>query len=211
MLFPVLNISYLYISTFRSTRAIPKIAVFCSSWISWFPVALLRYFLNDFKMVPVASIITGITFVYVSHALCFYCKVFIFYILESSRFLSLSHFCLLKLQHLLAYMLLFYHFYYDYYYYYYCARLIGHVIANEHCTFAIVCFWFFFWVQASAIWGGECWHRRTPLSARTANLTTGVGRRVVPFCPYTTALAGGSSRFYATRQMSCVYMFNAFL
>jgi hypothetical protein len=52
---------YLYVSTFRSMCAVPNMAVFCSSLTSWFPRMLLTYFLNDFKMVPVAPIITGIT------------------------------------------------------------------------------------------------------------------------------------------------------
>jgi hypothetical protein len=40
---------------------------------------LVRYFLNDFEVVPVAPIITGVTFVfYILYALYFYCKVFIF-------------------------------------------------------------------------------------------------------------------------------------
>jgi hypothetical protein len=34
---------------------------------SWIPGTLLRYFLNDFEMVPVAPIITGITFVLIVH------------------------------------------------------------------------------------------------------------------------------------------------
>ena len=46
--------------------AVPNMAVFLSSMISCFPGLLLRYFLNDFEMVPVAPIIiviiiTGIT------------------------------------------------------------------------------------------------------------------------------------------------------
>ena len=45
--------------------AVPNMAVFCSSLISWLPGMLLTYFLNDFEMVPVARIITGITFVVV--------------------------------------------------------------------------------------------------------------------------------------------------
>jgi hypothetical protein len=54
-------------------------AVFCSSLILCFPGTLLGYFLNDFEIVPVASIITGIMFVfYIPHELYFYCKVFIF-------------------------------------------------------------------------------------------------------------------------------------
>jgi len=40
----------------------PNMAVFCTSFISRFPGMLLRYCVNDFEMVPVASVITGITF-----------------------------------------------------------------------------------------------------------------------------------------------------
>jgi hypothetical protein len=36
---------------------------------SWFPCTSLRYFLNDFEMVPVAPIITGI--------ICFYSPLII--------------------------------------------------------------------------------------------------------------------------------------
>jgi hypothetical protein len=39
-------------------------AVFCSSLTSWFPGMLLTCFLNDFEIFPVASIITGINFVF---------------------------------------------------------------------------------------------------------------------------------------------------
>jgi len=75
----VLNLLYFYISTHRNICAVPNMAVFCSSLTSRFPGMLLTYFLNDFEIVPVAPIITGITFVfYIPHALYFYCKVFIF-------------------------------------------------------------------------------------------------------------------------------------
>ena len=60
----VLNLLYFYISTFRSMCAVPNMAVFWSSLTSWFPGMLLTYFLNDFEIVPVAPIITGITFVF---------------------------------------------------------------------------------------------------------------------------------------------------
>jgi len=62
-LVPVLNLLYFYISTLRSICAVPKVAVFCSSLTLWFPGMLPTYFLNDSKIVPVAAIITGITFV----------------------------------------------------------------------------------------------------------------------------------------------------
>ena len=66
----VLNLLYFYISTFRSMCAVPNMAVFCSSLTSCFPGMLLIYFLNDFEIVPVAPIITGITFVFAFHMRC---------------------------------------------------------------------------------------------------------------------------------------------
>ena len=69
-LVPVLNLLYFYISTFRSMCAVPSVAVFCSSLTSCFPGMLLTYFLNDFEVVPVAPIITGITFGFTFHMHC---------------------------------------------------------------------------------------------------------------------------------------------
>jgi len=69
-LVPALTPLYLYVSTFRSMCAVPNMTVFCSSLTSWFPGMLLTYFLNDFEMVPVAPIITGITFVFTFHMRC---------------------------------------------------------------------------------------------------------------------------------------------
>ena len=64
----VVNLLYFYISTFRSSCALPNMAVFCSS-LTCFPGMLPTYFLNDFEIVPVAPVITGITFVfYIPHA-----------------------------------------------------------------------------------------------------------------------------------------------
>ena len=63
----VFNLLYFYISTFRSMCAVP---VFCSSLTSCFPGMLLTYFLNEFETVPVAPIITGITFVFTFHMRC---------------------------------------------------------------------------------------------------------------------------------------------
>jgi len=57
----VLNLLYFYISTFRSMCAVPNMAVFWNSLTSCFPCILLMYFLNDFEVVPVAPIMTGIT------------------------------------------------------------------------------------------------------------------------------------------------------
>jgi hypothetical protein len=69
-LVPALALLYFYVSTFRSMCAVPNMAVFCSSFISWFPRMLLMYFINDFEMVPVAPVITGITLVYAFHMRC---------------------------------------------------------------------------------------------------------------------------------------------
>jgi magnesium-transporting ATPase (P-type) len=66
----VLNLLYFYISTFRSMCAVPNMSVFCSYLTSWFPAMLLTYFLNDFEIVPVASIITGITLAFTFHMHC---------------------------------------------------------------------------------------------------------------------------------------------
>ena len=56
----VFNLLFFYISTFQSVCAVPNMAVFCSSLTSCFPGMLVTYFLNDFEIVPVAPIITGI-------------------------------------------------------------------------------------------------------------------------------------------------------
>jgi hypothetical protein len=45
-------------------------AVLCSSLMSCFGGTLLRYFLNDLQIVPVAPVITGITFVFTFHIRC---------------------------------------------------------------------------------------------------------------------------------------------
>jgi hypothetical protein len=50
--------------------AVPNMAAFCSSLTSCFLGILLTYFLNDFEIVPVAPIITDITFVFTFHMRC---------------------------------------------------------------------------------------------------------------------------------------------
>ena len=47
-LVPALAQLYFYVSTFRRMCAVPSMAVFCSSFTSWFPGMLLMHFLNDF-------------------------------------------------------------------------------------------------------------------------------------------------------------------
>ena len=50
--------------------AVPNMAVFWRSLTSCFPGMLLTYFRNDFEIVPVAPIITSITFVFTFHMRC---------------------------------------------------------------------------------------------------------------------------------------------
>jgi len=59
ILIPVLNILYSYISNFRSMCTVLNMAVSCMSLISCYPDVLLRHFLNDLQMVPVAPLISG--------------------------------------------------------------------------------------------------------------------------------------------------------
>ena len=66
-LVPALALLFFYVSTFRSMCAVPNMAVFCSSLMSWFPGMSLTYFLNDLEMVPVAPIIIGFTLVFTFH------------------------------------------------------------------------------------------------------------------------------------------------
>jgi hypothetical protein len=75
----VLNLVYFYTSTFRSMCAVPSMAVFSSSLTSWFPGMLLTYFLNGFQIVPVAPVITGITFVFTFQMRCIY---YYYYLLQ---------------------------------------------------------------------------------------------------------------------------------
>ena len=63
----VKHIPYWYITTSRSQWAVPDIAVFCSSLISYFPGLLFRYCPSDCEMFPVARIVTSVTSVLTFH------------------------------------------------------------------------------------------------------------------------------------------------
>ena len=67
MLLPMLNVLYIYISTFRSVCVVPSVAVFCRSLMSCFPGMLFRYFVNDFVMIRVRTAFTVITSVFKFH------------------------------------------------------------------------------------------------------------------------------------------------
>ena len=55
--------SYFYASTFRSTRAVPYMAVVCNSLLLYFPSMFLEYLLNICGMVLPAPVVTGIAFI----------------------------------------------------------------------------------------------------------------------------------------------------
>jgi hypothetical protein len=58
---------------------------------------LLTYFLNDFEMVPVAPIITGITFVFTFHMGCvsiYYYYYYYYSYVTSVSFCFCFHFCM---------------------------------------------------------------------------------------------------------------------
>ena len=88
-LVPALALLYFYVNTFRSMCAVPNMAVFCSSFTSWLPGMLLMYFLNDFEMVPVAPVITGITLVFTFHVPCISIVRSLYFKIFSASFLLL--------------------------------------------------------------------------------------------------------------------------
>ena len=130
-LVPDLVLLYSYVSTFRSTCAVPNMAIFCISLISWFPGMLLRYCLSDFEMVPVAPINTGIALAFtlymgwISIMRSLHIKIFSdsFLITFLSPGIATSikrhvHFLLSRI--MMSDLLLgIFHYYYCYYYYYY--------------------------------------------------------------------------------------------
>jgi len=61
MLFPMLNVLYLYNSTSRSKWAVSSTAILCRCLVSCLPSMLLfRYSLNDCELVPFTPIITDV-------------------------------------------------------------------------------------------------------------------------------------------------------
>ena len=83
----VLNLLYFYVSTFRSMCAVPSMPLSCSSLTSCFPGMLLAYFLNDYEIVPVALIITGIAFVFTFHMRCISIVRSLYFTIFSASFL----------------------------------------------------------------------------------------------------------------------------
>ena len=61
MLLPMFNVSYFYSSTSQSMCAV-YVTVLCN-YMMYLLGMLLRYFLNDFEIIAVSPLITGITFV----------------------------------------------------------------------------------------------------------------------------------------------------
>jgi hypothetical protein len=67
VMFPMINVLYFCIITSRSMCTVPSMAVFCRFLLSCFTLTWFRYLLIDFEFVPVATVITGVTFVFIFH------------------------------------------------------------------------------------------------------------------------------------------------
>jgi hypothetical protein len=63
MLFPTLNVLYFHNSTFSTAQN----CCLGSALVCCFPGTFLRYFLNDFAMLTVTPVTTGITFIFTFH------------------------------------------------------------------------------------------------------------------------------------------------
>ena len=81
-LFPMLNILYADIGTFRRMLSVSILAIFYSSLMSYFPGMLCRHLWND------APIITGITFVFTFHVCSLSVAISIWFIIT-----MLIHLC----------------------------------------------------------------------------------------------------------------------
>ena len=107
MLFPIKQFGNFHISTFRSTCAVPNMAVLCSCLMSCFTGMHFRYLLSDSEIVPFYPIILVSLLSIHSTYTAFILQGL--YILKSFRLPSSSHFYLRELQHLLACMFLFHY------------------------------------------------------------------------------------------------------
>jgi len=67
--------------------AVHNMALFCISLISCLPGLLLRNFLSNFEMVPVAPIIIGIIYVFIFHMSCISVARFLYFRIFSAYFL----------------------------------------------------------------------------------------------------------------------------
>ena len=56
MLFPMMNVLYIHIRTFRSMCSVPFVVAFCSSLVSCLTGIWSGYFLNNTEMVPSAPV-----------------------------------------------------------------------------------------------------------------------------------------------------------
>jgi hypothetical protein len=84
MVFPMINILYFYIDTSRSICAVPSVAVFCTSSISYFPVMFLGYFLISLRRFQLPHYYWWHVCLHIHHTLCVCCKVFMLQNLPAS-------------------------------------------------------------------------------------------------------------------------------
>ena len=100
MLYRPWNVLHLYICISRSKCAVPSVAVFVVPLPLAFPVCCSGHVWVTFKwfqsplLLPLSLLLSNST--------CTEFQSWVLYILKSSRFLSWSHFCRQKLQHLLT-------------------------------------------------------------------------------------------------------------
>ena len=114
----VLNLLYFYVSTFRSMCAVPNMAVFCSSLTSCFHGMLLTYLVNDFEIVAVAPIFTGITFVFTFYVRCISIVRSLYFRIFSASFLITFLSPEIATSINVHGPFSFYYYYYYYYYYF---------------------------------------------------------------------------------------------
>ena len=104
MLFPMLNVLSVDISTSRCMCALLSTAVLRSSLISPLPGMLIRLF-SECRWHGSNCSLPSLVSLSFLHSTCFVCLLSGLCILEFSLFISWSHFCLMKLRYLFIYML----------------------------------------------------------------------------------------------------------
>lgn len=70
MLLSITNVLYFYITNSHSISPVLNMAVFCTSFVSCLSGMLLRHFVNDFEVVPVAPVVAAVNFVFTFYMNC---------------------------------------------------------------------------------------------------------------------------------------------
>jgi len=86
----MLNVFCTFTLVLSSVCVVPNMGVFITSMVSCFPGMLVSYCLNDFEIVAVVHVITGITFAFTFHMRQISAEFFIFRILSASFLIILQ-------------------------------------------------------------------------------------------------------------------------